>query len=118
MAVGSEEGTIRVYAWPELECKVTVDGASGKAITDLAFSADGTQLLSVAAERATCGFSLLSLQARLRFCPAGSAGEDQRGCAGAASVTRRMHSTAQQRFRSGRCGCAWCRCAEGHRDTA
>jgi hypothetical protein len=58
MAMGSEEGSIYVYAWPEMECLATVDGTSGTsraavAITDLAFSPDGSELLSVAAERAT-----------------------------------------------------------------
>lgn len=58
MAMGSEEGSIFVYAWPEMECLATVDGTSGTAraavaITDLAFSPDGSELLSVAAERAT-----------------------------------------------------------------
>jgi len=52
LVMGGADGTIRMFAWPEMNLIATVKDAHSKPITDLAFDAEATTLLSVSQERA------------------------------------------------------------------
>ena len=51
LAVGLESGEVRLFAWPTLEpSEVRLDGLHADAVNGVAFSPDGTQLLSTSSE--------------------------------------------------------------------